>query len=95
MRHLKIQSFLLLSFLIIGQSIQAQKPSKASRRYFSKIADIIKKYYYFIDIINFKEIEINAKKYLSQSTTAGDAYPAIDTLLYNLYDHHNYFCGQK
>ena len=95
MRQLKIQSFLLLSFLIIAQSIQAQKPSKASIRYFSKVADIIKKYYYFIDIVNFKKIEINAKRYLVHSTTANEAYPAIDTLLYNLPDHHNYFWRPK
>lgn len=95
MQHLKIQTLLLLSFLIIGQNIHAQKPSKTSRRYFSKAADIIKDNYYFIDSVNFNEIKFKAKQYLSKSTNSSDAYPAIDSLLFNLYDKHSYLWRPK
>ena len=89
MQHLKIQTLLLISFLIIGQNIHAQKPTKTAKRYFSKVADIIKNNYYFIDSVNFNEIEFKAKQYLSQSTNASQTYPAIDSILYNLFDKHS------
>ncbi len=95
MQGLKFQILLSVLCLIIGQSIHAQKPSKASRHYFSKVAEIIKNNYYFIDSINFNVLEFQAQKYLSQSTNASDTYPAIDSLLYNLYDKHSYLLGAK
>lgn len=91
MRHPTTKLILLSLLLLAGQILFAQKPSKKAARYFEKVTDIIKGNYYFIDSINFSELKLRAKIFLSNAKSTEDTYPAIDTVLYNLYDKHSYF----
>jgi carboxyl-terminal processing protease len=83
--------FLFLLLLLVWQGLFAQKPSKRAVRYFENVANIIKSNYFYIDSIDFLALKSKAKTFLLNAKKTKDTYPAIDTLLYNLYDKHSYF----
>jgi len=90
--HHPTHKILFLSLLLfVGHELFAQRPSKKAVRYFEKVTAIIQDNYYFIDSINFSQLKLRAKTFLSNAKSTEDTYPAIDTILYNLHDKHSFF----
>lgn len=80
-----------MSFLTCALFSNAQKPSKAAKKYIDKVFRIIETNYYYIDSINIDLLKDKCYALLSNAQTPKDTYPAIDTLLKNLFDHHHIF----
>ena len=69
----------------------AQGPSKEAKKYVAKVFRIIEKNYYYIDSINLNLLKDKCYSLISNAKTPKETYPAIDTLLKNLFDHHHIF----
>jgi C-terminal processing protease CtpA/Prc len=88
MRHIIL---LLLSILILNKAIYAQTPSKKAKEYLDNVITLIEKNYYFIDSIDFASVKNKAYSLISNAKKRADTYNAIDTILKNLYERHNFF----
>jgi C-terminal processing protease CtpA/Prc len=87
MRH----TLILISILTFAIFSNAQAPSKKAKKYIDKVLTTIENNYFYIDSINIGLLKEKCYALISNAKTAKDTYPAIDTLLKNLFDHHHIF----
>jgi len=80
-----------MSFITCALFSNAQGPSKEAKKYVDKVFRIIEKNYYYIDSINVNLLKDKCYALISNAKTPKETYPAIDTLLKNLFDHHHIF----
>ena len=85
------QSLILISFLTCAFFSNAQTPSKKAKKYIEKVFALIEKNYFYIDSINIPLLKEKCNALISNANTINDTYPAIDTLLKYLFDHHHIF----
>jgi len=73
------------------EGLYAQTPSKKAKKYLDKVISLIETNYYFIDSIDFASVKRKAYTLISNAKKKADTYNAIDTILKNLYERHNFF----
>jgi carboxyl-terminal processing protease len=77
--------------LTFAVSANSQSPSKKARKYLAKVFDLVESNYYYIDSIDINSLKAKCYALISNAQTQKDTYPAIDTLLRNLFDPHHIF----
>ncbi|MBL0234946.1 MAG: hypothetical protein IPQ08_15015 [Chitinophagaceae bacterium] len=84
-------TLILISFITCALFSNAQGPSNEAKKYVDNVFRIIEKNYYYIDRINIKLLKDKCYALISNAKTTKETYPAIDTLLKDLFDHHHIF----
>ncbi len=84
-------TLIFISVLFFAIFSNAQAPSKKAKKYIDNVFTTIEKNYFYVDSINIDLLKEKCYALISNAKTPKDTYPAIDTLLKNLFDHHHIF----